>query len=649
MADGGSNIYPEEDFDVINKQNLRTNVLAAAMLSLCGTGLVHAAEPRATGPISGPATAQVDGIIVKYRAGSAASRDASAKLAVVNSALARAPLAGLNANASVRTAAFAPTVTRRLATGSDLISLKRGIGGADLDKLLAELRADPSVERAVPNRRMYAVDAPSSPGWAVEARANTDVTPNLVPNDPRYQQYNWHFHNPVGGVNAEAAWDISQGEGIVVAVLDTGILPDHPDFAAGTLLEGYDFISHAEISRRPTDDRVPGALDYGDWMPTANYCYNGQPVRNSSWHGTHVAGTIAEATNNGIDVAGLAYKSTVLPVRVLGYCGGTTADIVDAIVWASGGDVPGIPANQNPAEIINMSLGGAGACSPEEQEAITAANSRGTVVVVAAGNDGGNVANASPANCSGVIAVGATGITGNIAYYSNYGAGVDLAGPGGGVNEGNPNGYVWQAVSSSTTAPPPAGSTTGYGIGGKAGTSMAAPHVAAVAALVQSALIAEGKEPLTPVALRQLLKDSARRFPVAIPAATPIGTGIVDAKAALDLALAEPCTEDCGPSAIALTNKVALGGLSGAAGSGTLYSFEAAAGKPVSFVTYGGTGNISLYVSAGQEPTAAAHDAKSTRAGNAESVRFTAPVAGTYYVRVVGEAAYSGVSLMATQ
>ena len=134
-----------------------------------------------------------------------------------------------------------------------------------------------------------------------------------------------------------------------------------------------------------------------------------------------------------------------------------------------------------------------------------------------------------------------------------------------------------------------------------------------------------------------------------IPAGTPIGSGIVDAKAALDEALKEPCTEDCGPTAIPLTNKVAVAGIAGTAGSETLYSFEAAAGKAVSFVTYGGTGNISLYVGEGSEPTATVFKAKSSRAGNAETVRITAPVAGTYYVKVIGEAAFTGVSLLATQ
>lgn len=628
---------------MINKQNLRRNALAAAMLSLtAGAGLAQAADLRVAAPprTTAAARAAVDGIIVKYRAGSAAAGDRAAKLAVVDSALARASLTA-GTGPSARAAAFGPRVARRLGVGADLIRLQSRLGGAGLDRLLAELRADPSVLYAVPDAVMYPVDAPSTPRRAAVARA--DASPSLVPNDPYYTSHNWHFHHPVGGVNAPAAWDVSRGAGVVVAVLDTGIVP-HPDFAAGTVLEGYDFISNATRSRRPTDERVPGALDQGDWMEAADVCYSGSPKQDSSWHGTHVAGTIAEATNNGVGMAGLAHEATILPVRVLGRCGGSLSDIADAIVWASGGTVAGIPANTTPADIINMSLGGGGACDPVYQEAISGAVSRGTLVVVAAGNDEIDVSGARPANCANVVAVGATGITGQEAYYSNFGTLVDLAGPGGGVTDGNPDGYVWQAVANSTTVP-----NGTYSYGGKAGTSMSAPHVAAVAALVQSALVASDRDALAPAALETLLKQSARPFPVTIDPARPIGTGIVDAKRALDAALAPPCESDCAPTAIPLTNKVAVRGIAGAAGSATLYSFEAVAGRPVSFITYGGTGNVSIYVGEGSAPSAAAFKAKSTRVGNAETVRISAPVAGTYYISVGGESAFAGVTLLATQ
>jgi len=622
----------KRNFDVIKKQNLRINVLAAAVLSMTAVGAVHAAGLPAQEPARQAGTAQpgTDRIIVKYRAGTAAALDRSAKLSTVQSALTRASLSGGTARAST----LGPQVVRKLGVGADVIRLQGRLAPAELQRVLKELKADPAVQYAEADVKLR----------RSELRAG-DVQPALVPNDQYYQQYQWHLHNATGGINAPAAWDVSQGEGVVVAVLDTGILPQHPDLV-GNLLEGYDFISDAETSRRPTNERVPGALDYGDWVENDNECYTGSLADDSSWHGTHVAGTVAEQTNNGVGMAGVAHKAKVLPVRVLGKCGGYLSDIADAITWASGGTVAGIPANANPAEIINMSLGGSGSCGGTYQDAINGAISRGTTVVVAAGNETDNASNYRPASCDGVVTVGATRITGGITYYSNYGTRVDLSGPGGGGSvDGNPGGYVWQAGSDAATTPD-SGSYTYMGMGG---TSMASPHVAAVAALVQSALIADGKEPLAPAAMRTLLKETARPFPVAIPSATPIGTGIVDAKAALAKALEEPCTEDCGPVATPLTNKVAVGGLSGATGGSALYSFEAVAGKSLSVITYGGSGNVSVYLAQGREPSASDNDAKSTRAGNAETVRVNKPVAGTYYVKVVGEAAYSGVTILATQ
>ncbi len=614
------------------KQNLRINVLAAAVLSLSVGASAYAAGLPVKEPARQASTAQQNSerIIVKYRTGTAAAADRSAKLAAVTSAVSRASVGGT----ASRSAAASPQLLRRLGTGADVIRLQGKLSQADLQKVLKEIQSDPSVQYAAVDVKLQRADLPAK------------ETKQLIPNDQYYAQYQWHLHSATGGVNAPAAWDVAQGEGVVVAVLDTGILPQHPDFAAGTLLEGYDFISDAETSRRPTDERVPGALDYGDWVENDNECYAGSLAEDSSWHGTHVSGTVAEATNNTIGMAGLAYKAKVLPVRVLGKCGGYLSDIADAITWASGGTVAGVPANPNPAEVINMSLGGGGACDPAYQDAINGAVSRGTTVVVAAGNQASNASGYRPASCANVISVGATRITGGIASYSNFGAVVDLSGPGGGGGvDGNPGGYVWQAGYNGLTTP-----TSGaYSYMGMGGTSMASPHVAAVAALVQGALASAGKDPLTPAQLETLLKQSARTFPVTIPAATPIGSGIVDAKAALDKALEEPCTVDCAPDATPLTNRVAVTGLSGAGGSETLYSFEAAAGKTVSFLTYGGSGNVSLYVSAGEEPSATDFDAKSARPGNSETVRFTAPVAGTYYIKLVGESAFSGVSIQAVQ
>jgi len=628
---------------VINKHNLRINVLAAAVLSLTtGAGMAQAADLKVSAPQQVPAAQQqaTNGIIVKYKAGTSAASTSAAKVAVVNGALSRATLSGNRSTASARAAAFSPQVVRRLGVGADLIRLKTRLGSADLDKVLAELRADPAVQYAVPDARMYAIDA----GTPARARAvvQADATPALVPNDPYYAQYQWHLHSATGGVNAPAAWDVAQGEGVVVAVLDTGILPQHPDFASGALLPGYDFISDAETSRRPTDERVPGALDMGDWVENNNECYDGSLADDSSWHGTHVAGTIAEATNNALGMAGVAHKASVLPVRVLGKCGGYLSDIADAITWASGGTVAGVPANTTPADIINMSLGGGSACDPLYQDAINGAVSRGTLVVVAAGNSASNAANFRPASCSNVIAVGASRITGGIASYSNFGTVVDLSGPGGGGGvDGNPGGYVWQAGYNGTTTP-----TSGaYSYMGMAGTSMASPHVAGIVALMQSAAVAAGKDALTPAKVRELLVESVRPFPVQPPANRSIGAGLADAGRAVQLALGNTLPE---PPVPELQSGVLLQGLGGGEAQSLLYRVEVPAGtRSLNLRSLGGRGDVSLYAAPGAPPSVEDAAYRSRRAGTAEAIVVASPQPGTWYLRVVGEATFNGVSVLA--
>ncbi|MEZ0469228.1 S8 family peptidase [Luteimonas salinilitoris] len=603
---------------------MRIRALSAMVMTVMGTASVHAAHAGDL-DVVGPPAAQADGarlhrLIVKYRDGSAERRDVPAKLRAIESAAARAlPQRTVRAQAGLQ-----PRHVRTLAIGADVIRLAHALDRAEGEALMREIAADPAVVYVEADLRL---------------RHTGVVAPALVPDDQYYDQYQWHLKDNDGGIRAPSAWDVSAGAGVVVAVLDTGITA-HPDLD-DNVLEGYDFITDSFVSRRETDERVPGAQDHGDWNPEAGECYAGSPAQPSSWHGTHVAGTVAELGNNGIGMAGVAFDAKVLPVRVLGRCGGYTSDIADAVVWASGGSVDGVPDNENPAEVINMSLGGGGSCGAAMQSAIDGAVARGTTVVVAAGNSAADAADFYPASCGSVIVVGANRINGGIAGYSNYGGTVDLSAPGGGGGvDGNPGGYVWQSWNDGETSP---GEPAYVGM---TGTSMAAPHVAGVAALVQSA----AETPLAPQALEQLLRDSARPFPVVIPTGTPIGAGIVDAAAALEAALAEPCdpeVEECGPEAMPLVNRVPVNGLIGGGGAQLLFSIDVPAGtRSLNLRSYGGSGDVSLYVAHGRAPTVQVHDRASTRPGNSEAVVITNPAEGSYYLLVVGDYAFTNLSVL---
>jgi serine protease len=335
----------------------------------------------------------------------------------------------------------------------------------------------------------------------------------MTPNDTSYGSQ-WDLYETTGGIRAPAAWDLATGSGVMVAVIDTGIRP-HADLS-GQIVAGYDMIKDTAVSN-DGNGRDSDPSDPGDWT-AANECAAGEPASNSSWHGTHVAGTIAARTNNASGVAGIAFNAKIQPIRVLGKCGGYTSDIADGMIWASGGTVSGLPANATPSRVINMSLGGGGACDTTSQNAINSARSRGTAIVVAAGNENQNASNSNPANCSGVITVAATDRNGSRAYYSNYGSVVTLAAPGGDVRSSSSNGIL--STLNAGTQAPGADSYAYY-----QGTSMATPHVAGVVALMLSA-----KPGATPDQIKAALQSSARAFP---GTCSQCGSGILDAAAAV--------------------------------------------------------------------------------------------------------------------
>ncbi|MBQ0946058.1 S8 family serine peptidase [Ideonella sp. 4Y16] len=437
----------------------------------------QSAESLALGaPGGAPVT---DRLIVKYREG-----------ALATAAMDRTQELANRSGVQLR-------VLRDTALGAKVIKMDQRLALKDARRLARALAADPDVEYAEPDQILQA---------------------QLTPNDTSYASQ-WHYYEATGGLNLPPAWDKSTGAGVVVAVVDTGYRP-HADLAAN-LVAGYDMIADTATAN-DGGGRDADPSDPGDWI-AANECGYTHSAQNSSWHGTHVAGTIAAVTNNASGVAGVAFGAKVQPVRVLGKCGGYTSDIADGIIWASGGTVSGVPANATPARVINMSLGGSGACSTTTQNAINGARSRGTVVVVAAGNSNANASNFNPANCAGVITVAAVGRTGARAYYSNYGAVVDVAAPGGDMSTGTANG-VYSTLNAGTSTPG-ADSYAYY-----QGTSMATPHVAGAVALMLAANPA-----LTPDEVETRLKGSTRAFP---GTCSQCGTGIVDASAAVDAATA---------------------------------------------------------------------------------------------------------------
>lgn len=343
---------------------------------------------------------------------------------------------------------------------------------------------------------------------------DTFIRPLNEPNDALYEAQ-WSLHQDVTGIDADEAWQLSTGVGAIVAVLDTGYT-DHNDYNASLINTGYDFISDPEIAI-DGNGRDSDAFDEGDADPD-NDCGFGES--NSSWHGSHVAGIVAASADNRLGIAGVAYDAQVLPIRVIGKCGGFSSDIADAIRWAAGGSVDGIPNNTAPAQVINLSLGGRGICNTITQEAIDFALDQGSTVIVAAGNEATEAATSTPANCDGVITVAATNRAGERANYSNFGEIVDIAAPGGEIIN-NPRDGILSAVNQGDTSPE--GDSFAYYIG----TSMAAPHVAGVAALLYSL-----NPNLTGKMVERLLKASITPFPSECEGC---GVGIVNANAAVSL------------------------------------------------------------------------------------------------------------------
>ena len=378
--------------------------------------------------------------------------------------------------------------------------------GVSATALATQLAADPDVEFAVPNGRVRALSAPNDPLYPATA-------PGARPAGPDSGQ--WYLRAPnateVSGIDIEAAWARSTGsQAIVVAVLDTGVRFDHPDLA-GRLLPGYDFVTDA-ASANDGDGRDSDASDPGDWVTTAENAsgvFKDCVASGSSWHGTGTTSLIAAATDNAIGMAGTAPGVRVLPVRVLGKCGGYDSDIQAAMRWAAGLHVPGVPDNPTPARVLNLSLGGTGACSPSYQAVVDELAARGVVVVAAAGNSTGLAVN-TPANCRGIIGVAAIRHAGTKVGFSDLGPEIAMAAPGGNcVNIVSRQPCLYPILTASNAgAQGPAGSIYTDSYDASYGTSFSSPLVAGTAGLMLSVQPA-----LTSAQVTALLRATARAFP----------------------------------------------------------------------------------------------------------------------------------------
>ena len=452
--------------------------LLAVVSSNVTSSTLHAQQPQRE---QGIPTNQ---IIVKYR---------DDRLTTMAQAAEAAQMAHLSAQAGVALTYFRP-----MSGDAHVLQLPRRMPIAEVERIAAQLSALPEVEYAEPDYILQ---------------------PMLVPNDPQYNSQ-WHYYETYG-INLPQAWNITTGNAsTVVAVIDTGHRP-HVDLAS-RIVGGYDFISDVQVAN-DGNGRDSNPQDPGDWITAAESSsgyFAGCPVSNSSWHGTHVAGTIGAVTNNNNGVASVNWQAKLLTVRVLGKCGGSTSDIADGMRWAAGLPVTGVPTNLNPAKVLNLSLGGNSSCPATFQSAINAVNAAGGIVVVAAGNSNLNAAGFTPANCNGVITVGATNRNGVRAWYSNYGSVVDVSAPGG---EFGTNGVLSTA---NTGTQEPASDSYAY----KQGTSMAAPHVAGVVSLMLAI-----NPTLNFTQTEAILKLTAKPFGPGhtCSGSTTCGAGIVNAHAAL--------------------------------------------------------------------------------------------------------------------
>ncbi len=407
---------------------------------------------------------------------------------------------------------------RAIAKNLQVAELQSQIAGETTQQALERLRADPEVLYAVADRAVYA-----------HATSNDPLAPGQ-----------WYLTaSQPSAINANSAWDATTGSNaVVIAVLDTGARFEHPDLKraslGGRLLPGYDFVSANSgggfFTANDGDGRDADASDAGDWVASSEVKPGCNTSSNSSWHGTRVAGIIGALTDNSAGVAGISWGSWLLPVRVLGKCGGVTSDILAAMLWAAGQRVDGVPDNAYPAQILNLSLGSEGACDAASADVVRTLSAQGVLVVVSAGNEGGPVD--SPANCPGAAAIAGLRHIGTKVGFSSLGPEIALSAPGGNCVNVSGGPCLFSIDTTSNDGLTTAGSSTytdqtSFNVG----TSFSAPIVSGIGALMLSV---NGN--LKSAQLIARLREGATTpFPVATTAGVPqchVPAGPADVQAA---------------------------------------------------------------------------------------------------------------------
>ena len=521
--------------------------------------------------------------------------------------------------------------SRQLTPSLHVMILQKTLYGSDVDAALQVLRSDPVVKFADVDQRRY-----------------PHAVPTVLPNDPLFMASanaagQWFMQTPssatptsdAAATDAVSAWGISTGSsGTVIADIDSGIRFEHPDLLragfdstragfGGRLLPGYDFVSQdlnpntsaplgTYLIANDGDGWDPDPSDAGDWISTSDQTNSLFPAKScliadSSWHGTRVMGLLGALTNNDLGIAGMTWNPYLLPVRALGKCGGYDSDIITGMRWAAGLSVVGVPDNPYPADIINLSLGGTGACPSAYADAISTLTSMGVLIVASAGNQSGPVD--APGNCAGVLTVAGLRNVGTKVGYSSLGAEVGIAAPAG--NCVNSSGACLRSIDTTSNAglTTPGASTYTDEINPNLGTSFSAPIVTGIAALMRAV-----NANLTPPQLIARIKASATAFPqpIGIPVCPMVnaatgtgecacpndssqcGAGMVNALQAINAAL-RPIAAVIVPAGTATGGSALLDATGSAAACGrTIAAYAWAASGGVTIVSGASTAKVTV-------------------------------------------------------